>query len=138
MRENPTSLEDAAVTYAECRWWARHLEVFTAHDIADAMLADHAVGERAVKALLYHGIIEGSGDFVNSNGSGPQEIFHYVPLPAGPREHRTLPPEWHPAAGICGRESFARGQAVAGSGMSREKARHLGSLAGRTKKRTQS
>jgi hypothetical protein len=116
--------------------WARYLRIFTADDIADAMLVDHAVGERAIKALVWHGIVEGTGDFISgsSNGDGPKEVFEYVPLPPGPKEHPHETPEWLATPGVYS-EAPPRGRSVPGSGMSDQDMRRLRSIAGRTKKR---
>lgn len=80
-------------TYAEVRRWAVWLECFTARDLANAMGVNLEVGRRGVKALLWHGICEDTGDAV-SGPEGPEAIISYVPLPPGPREHVTeVPPE---------------------------------------------
>lgn len=81
------------VTYAEIRTWARWLGSFTPSDLADAMGVDASVGERGVKALLWHGICQDSGVQVYDR-SGEEPLIEYVPLPPGPREHATeVPPE---------------------------------------------
>lgn len=80
-------------TYAEVRRWAVWLKTMTARDLAAVMGVTLEVAERGVKALLWHGICEDTGDTL-SGPDGPERIISYVPLPAGPREHVTLtPPE---------------------------------------------
>jgi len=77
-------------TYAEARMWFRWLQVFTPHDLADAMAVHPDVAYRFVRAAEWHGIVENTGDRVN--GTGPEEdIYSYVPLPPGPTEHPTGP-----------------------------------------------
>lgn len=89
-----------AVTYAEIRWWAVTLDTFTASDLADSMGVSREWGERGVRALKWHGIVEGTGDYLDGV-DGPEEICTYVPLPPGPDAHphphapnpARLPPE---------------------------------------------
>lgn len=73
--------------------WARILQVFTPGDLADAMAVDLEVARRGVRALIWHGIVEDTGDrFYTHYGEEP--IIGYVPLPPGPKEHPTgIPPE---------------------------------------------
>jgi hypothetical protein len=78
------------VTYSEIRDWAWWLQMFTAADLADAMGVSHWVAERAVTALLWHGVCE---DTETVDGLG-ERVISYVPLPPGPREHATQAPEW--------------------------------------------
>lgn len=95
-------MSDAGVTYAEIRAWAVFLEVFTARDIADAMHVHPAVGDRALKALLWHGIVEPTGDVLELN-DGPERIYRHKPLPPGPKEHATdTPPEISVPAALGG------------------------------------
>ena len=97
-------------TYAEARMWIRWLNIFTPSDLADAMAVHQEVASRFVKAALWHGIIEDSGDSIN--GSGPREqIYHYKPLPPGPKVHATMTPEWLATPG-CYAEAPARGLPV--------------------------
>jgi hypothetical protein len=84
------SVVQRGVTYSEVRDWATWLQIFTVSDLADAMAVDDAVADRAVRALLWHGICEVNG-LVDSRG---ERIVSYVPLPPGPREHYTEAPEW--------------------------------------------
>lgn len=83
----------SGVTYHEVRSWAVWLQVFTASDLADALGADLSIGERGVRALLYHGICTDTGDVIDGP-DGSEAIVAYVPLPPGPNEHETAPPEW--------------------------------------------
>lgn len=83
------------VTYVEIRWWARYLRVFTASDLADAMGVDLSVGERGIKALLWHGIVDDTGEEIDGPG-GSEQVVEYAPLPPGPKTHETphTPPPW--------------------------------------------
>lgn len=74
------------VTYAEIRDWAVWLQLFTASDLADAMGVNIEWGRRGVKALLWHGICEDTGDVIDGP-FGPEPIIGYVPLPPGPKHH---------------------------------------------------
>lgn len=86
-------MELARVTYNEVRWWAVWLETFTARDMANALRVDLSQGERAVRALLHHGICEDTGDTFEGP-DGEERIIRYKPLPKGPRVHpRETPPE---------------------------------------------
>lgn len=90
--ELPAPVE-ARVSYSEIRWWSRWLDTFTASDLADAMGVDLSMGRKGIKALLWHGICEDTGDMLDGP-EGPEPIIHYIPLPPGPREHYTMvPPE---------------------------------------------
>lgn len=83
----------ALVTYNEVRWWAVWLDTFTARDLAQAMGVDLSWGERGVRALLWHGICEDTGEALEGP-DGPEAIIHYKPIPPGPRVHpRETPPE---------------------------------------------
>lgn len=81
--------EPASVTYAEVRAWSVILQVFTISDLAYSMAISEEIAERGIRALLYHGIVESTGDWIDS-----QEILRYVPLPPGPNEHETGTPPW--------------------------------------------
>lgn len=81
------------VTYSEVRWWARTLDTFTADDLCQALGVDESLGPRFITALTWHGIVRDTNEFYQ-NGSGPEEIYEYVPLPPGPKEHpHYMPPE---------------------------------------------
>lgn len=83
----------AAITYAEVRTWAIWLERFTAQDLADTLGAPLEVGERGVKALLWHGICEETGDRIRGR-AGLEEIIRYIPpVPGSPPRPRHPPPE---------------------------------------------
>lgn len=90
----PVTVEEvgAEVTYTEIRRWAVWLDLFTASDLADAMGVDHAIGAKGIKALLWHGICEDTGELLDGT-YGPEPVISYVPLPPGPTEHPhgTLP-----------------------------------------------
>lgn len=80
------------VTYDEVRQWARWLIIFTARDLADAMGVDVSVGERGVRALIFHGICERTGELPGPDG--PEDVIEYLPLPPGPTHRpRQTPPE---------------------------------------------
>lgn len=84
-----------SITYDEVRTWARWLNVFTAEELADA-LGDLPVayGEQGVLALLDNKIITDTGITLEGRHGQPQQLYEYVPLPSGPREHLTeVPPE---------------------------------------------
>lgn len=86
-------MQQGAVTYDEIRTWARWLEFFTARDMADALGVSLEVGERAVKALLWHGICVDTGVRVNGP-AGEEPLIRRLPLPKGPTVHPTqAPPE---------------------------------------------
>jgi hypothetical protein len=99
-----------APDYAEARWWFRWLDTFTPTDLAEDMGIHPELAERFIAAGLWHGIIMDSGDRINGRGP-PESIYHYVPLPAGPREHPTYPPEWRTTPG-CYELAPVRGYAV--------------------------
>jgi hypothetical protein len=101
------------VTYSEIRSWAVWLHTFTASDLADAMGVDLYWGQRGIKALLWHGICEGTGEFLDGP-DGPEEIISYKPLPPGPNEHPHGPlPEVIAVVQMGGFEILSpRGQAV--------------------------
>lgn len=83
-----------AITYAEIRTWAIWLGAFTAQDLADALGAPLEVGERGIKALLWHGICEDSGDKIPGRSGKPEAIIHYIPpVPGSPPRPRHPPPE---------------------------------------------
>lgn len=77
-----------AVDYAETRFWAVTLRIFTIADLASVMAVPEEALEPFVFGLLYNGTIEDTGDRINGNGP-VQEIYSWVPLPPGPREHET-------------------------------------------------
>lgn len=83
----------SGVTYSEIRDWAVYLDYFTAEDLAASMGVNIEIGVRGVRALLYHGICEDTGETLEIDGR-ELAIVHYVPLPPGPKEHWTGPPEW--------------------------------------------
>jgi hypothetical protein len=102
--------DSLAPNYAEARTWFVYLNTFTATDLADDMAIHPELASRFIVAGLWHGIIEDTGDSIN--GRGPREsIYRYVPLPAGPREHPTRPPEWRSTPG-CYELARATGMAV--------------------------
>lgn len=76
------------LTYAEVRWWACELGVFTAGDLADAMGVDYEVGRRSVAALCHQGVCHDTGSVIDGR-HGYEYIIEYVELPAGPAEHET-------------------------------------------------
>lgn len=78
------------VTYVEIRWWARWLEIFTASDLADAMGVDVSVGEKGIKALLWHGLVEDTGEFLEGPFGLLERVVEY-------KDPRLLPgPKLHP------------------------------------------
>lgn len=83
------------VTYAEVRDWATWLGAFTASDLAYSMAVDQAIADRGLRALLWHGAVEPTGDWIDGP-VGPEEIVHYVTFkyPPDPNEHPHEPPEW--------------------------------------------
>lgn len=89
MPELLAAASPAAVSYGEVRAWAYWLRIFTASDLADAMGVTTELGDRGVRALLWHGIAEDTGDWV-----GGERIIQMLPLPPGPRVHETQAPEW--------------------------------------------
>lgn len=97
-------------TYAEARQWIVWLQVFTPGMLADSMGVHEEVATKFIKAAIWHGIIESTGDHIN--GSGPAEdIYSYVPLPPGPNVHWTGTPEWLAVAG-CYADAPRRGVPV--------------------------
>jgi hypothetical protein len=78
-------------TYAEVRRWAVWLKMFTADDLAQAMGVSVAVGERGIKALLWHGICRDTGDTL-PGPDGPQALIEYVPLPERIYIREKVPP----------------------------------------------
>lgn len=131
-------MANGGVTYTEIRSWAVFLQHFTAHDLADALHASHEVGVRGIKALLWHGIIEPTGDELPGyNGDGPQPIYRHKPLPRGPREHHTLvPPERMVGYTeiLCPRGMPVGGTSSAGT---RDMLRRRQSIVGRSKRKPQ-
>lgn len=107
MTYDPVPIPSQAVTYVEVRWWAVWLDKFTARDLADAMGVSLEVGERGVKALLWHGICEETG-VVWEGPDGPERVIGYKPLPPGPRDAFTHTPEWKTTPG-CYAEAPVRG-----------------------------
>jgi hypothetical protein len=79
------------VTYSETRFWAVTLRVFTVSDLADIMAVPEEALDSFVFGLLFNGTIEDTGDRINGRGSGIEEVYAWVPLPAGPNEHETGP-----------------------------------------------
>jgi hypothetical protein len=81
------------VTYSEVRRMARWLNAFTARELADALHAHEAVGERFVRALRWQGICEDTGATIEGP-SGPEQLYEMEPLPDWnePRIRR-VPPE---------------------------------------------
>lgn len=77
------------VTYAEARAWATWLRVFTQSDLASVMAVPEEALEGFIFGLLYNGTIEDTGDRIDGRGGPPEEIYAFVPLPPGPREHET-------------------------------------------------
>lgn len=87
------------VTYDETRLWTYWLDRFTISDLADAMGVEPEAIVGHVVGLIHNGTIEDTGDYIN--GSGPAEnILAFIPLPPGPREHETQPPEWQATPGV--------------------------------------
>lgn len=81
------------ITYAEIRTWAIWLETFTAQDLADTLGVPLEVGERGVKALLWHGICEDTGDRIRGR-AGTEPIIRYIPhVPGSPPRPKHPPPE---------------------------------------------
>lgn len=108
----PTPSEDSqAVTYVEVRWWAVWLDKFTARDLADAMGVSLDVGQRGVKALLWHGICEQTG-VVWEGPDGPEPVVGYKPLPPGPTDAFTHTPEWKTTPGCYSLAPRNRGMPV--------------------------
>jgi hypothetical protein len=79
------------VTYQETRFWAVTLRVFTVSDLADIMAVPEEALDSFVFGLLFNGTIEDTGDRINGRGSGIEEVYAWIPLPAGPKEHETGP-----------------------------------------------
>lgn len=52
------------------------------------MGVNEEIGETAIRAASWHGIIRPAGYSVETS-AGPEEVFEYVPLPPGPTEHWT-------------------------------------------------
>lgn len=67
------------VTYAEVRQWAVYLKTFTASDLASSMRTTQEVGERGVKALLWHGICRDTGDWIPGPDGEPEPLIEYIP-----------------------------------------------------------
>lgn len=88
------------VTYAEVRQWIVWLQTFTVSDVADAMGVEYEVADQFVFAAEIHGIIENTGDTVNGREWGDEVIFSHVPLPPGPNNAFTYPPEWKVTPGV--------------------------------------
>lgn len=81
------------ITYDEIRTWARWLNAFTAEELADALGGvPIELGERAIRALSWHGIIEDTGVDLESRSGEAARVWEYVPLPPGPNVHPTEPP----------------------------------------------
>lgn len=98
-------------TYAEARQWIVWLRNFTPSDLSDSMAVHPEVAMKFIKAAVWHGIIEDSGDQIN--GTGPAEsIYSYVPLPPGPKEHLTWTPEWRSTEGCYSWAPRNRGMPV--------------------------
>jgi hypothetical protein len=97
------------ITYHECRTWARWLDTFSDYEFADVLRVDPEVARKFIRAMVWHGIVEDTGDeYINGYGV-PEHIYAYVPLPTGPTEHITkMPPEkatpgcygWAPRRGM--------------------------------------
>jgi hypothetical protein len=97
---NGNGNHDQRVTYNEVRRWARWLGVFTYEELADALHVHPEVGRRMVKALIYHGICEDTGDLLPAlEGDGEIAVIEYIPIPwrIWPRDKR--PPEWKSTPG---------------------------------------
>jgi hypothetical protein len=81
------------VTYAEVRRMANWLEVFAASDLADALRVPIELGDDFITAMLWHGIIEDTDDFVDGE-LGIETVYQMVKVAADPKEHWTdTPPE---------------------------------------------
>lgn len=89
----PQASPTLGVTYAEVRWWAVFLNLFTASDLAMSMGVDLSVASNGIKALLYHGICYEVGDEL-PGPFGMEPLVGHVPLPPGPKRAFTYPPEW--------------------------------------------
>lgn len=91
------------VRYDEVRQWIVLLNEFTVQELADTMVVSFAVAERFTWAAYWHGIIEETEvarTFVDQDGTEWDDIvFRHKPLPPGPREHFTRPPEWRATPG---------------------------------------
>lgn len=81
------------VTYDETRAWTVMLREFTPGDLADVMGVNDEALEGFLFGLLFNGTIEEVGRR-NGHGRGLEELYRWVPLPPGPREHPTGVPEW--------------------------------------------
>src|SRR5688500_10751486 len=88
------------VTYEEVRMWCRWLQVFTVSDMANALGSSYEVADGFIFAAEIHGIITDTGDYVNGREWGDEAIYEYVPLPPGPKEAFTYPPEWRITPGV--------------------------------------
>jgi hypothetical protein len=72
---------------------ARWLTLFTPSDLADALRVPPELGEQFVHAMLFHGIVEDTGDELDGP-LGAERVYEMPPLPPGPNEHpHLLPPE---------------------------------------------
>jgi hypothetical protein len=97
------------ISYHECRTWARWLDTFSDYEFAEILRVDPEVARKFIRAMIWHGIVEDTGDeYINGYGV-PEHVYAYVPLPPGPREHFTKdPPEkttpgaygWAPRRGM--------------------------------------
>lgn len=81
------------ITYSEVRQWARWLDIFTASDLADVLRVDNSIGERMVRALLFHGICEDTGE-VAGGFYGEEPIIQYIPIPHRTWNRDKHAPEW--------------------------------------------
>jgi hypothetical protein len=99
----------AGPTYAEARQWIVWLKVVTVRELADVMAVDDLVAEIFIRAAEWHGIIRNGG--VTPSG---EQLFSYVPLPRGPREHVTLTPPEVITPGVYS-EAPRRGFPIAGT-----------------------
>lgn len=75
--------------YSEARTWFQWSNIFMPSDIADFMGIDTSVAKRLIDAAVWHRIVKNTEET-----DGRETIFEYIPLPPGPRLHKTgTPPE---------------------------------------------
>lgn len=72
---------------------ARWLDTFTPSDLASAVRVPVELAEQFILALLFHGLLEDTGDDLDGP-NGPERVYAMDPLPPGPRFHpRQIPVE---------------------------------------------
>lgn len=87
------------LSYDETRLWTYWLRVFTPSDLAETMAVPVEAIEGFIVGLQRNGTIEDTGDMVNGSGP-PEKVYSFIPLPPGPTEHFTRPPEWQNTPGV--------------------------------------